>query len=294
MIDLHMHTKYSDGTDDEIEILKQVQAKGLNTISITDHNTALVYEKLENIDISKYYAGEIITGIELNTKVLNVPIEILGYGIDYNIINKSVKNVYLNAEERNKIEAKRLYEKCLSAGIKIDRDCLERYDPTMFTSKFLHQEITKYEENRRLIDDAWNDTKLFYRKYMSNPEGPLYVEMDDLVPEFDTAANLVREAGGLVFIPHIFEYRENSKKILDYILENYKFDGIECYYTTFSKEQTDEVLDVCKKYDLYISGGSDYHGANKPGVEVGTGTGNLKVEDIIINDWIDKIKKYKN
>ena len=51
---------------------------------------------------------------------------------------------------------------------------------------------------------------IFYRRYMSNPECDLYVEMDDLVPEFNVAANLIREAGGLVFIPHIFEYRENA------------------------------------------------------------------------------------
>lgn len=77
MIDLHMHTKYSDGSDSCIEILEKVQDRKLNVISITDHNTALAYEELEKIDIEKYYKGKIISGIELNTKVLNIPIEIL-------------------------------------------------------------------------------------------------------------------------------------------------------------------------------------------------------------------------
>lgn len=77
MIDLHMHTKYSDGSDSCIEILEKVQDRKLNVISITDHNTALAYEKLEKIDIEKYYKEKIISGIELNTKVLNIPIEIL-------------------------------------------------------------------------------------------------------------------------------------------------------------------------------------------------------------------------
>lgn len=286
-----MHTKYSDGTDEAKEILKKVEAKGLNTISITDHNTALVYEELENMNVKDYYSGKIIPGIELNTKVLGVPIEILGYGIDYKKMNVLVNDVYISAKERNKIETKRLLDKCINIGLKLDKDCLDSYDYSMFASKFIHSQIVKYEENKKIVsEDAWNDTKVFYRKYMSNPEGPLYVEMDDFVPDFNTAADLVRKTGGLVFLPHIFEYRENSRKILNYILENYKFDGIEAYYTTFSKEQIEEVLETAKKHNLYISGGSDYHGKAKQNVDVGIGFGNLVVEDKIIDNWKDKVK----
>ena len=294
MIDLHMHTKYSDGSDSCIEILKRVQERNLDVISITDHNTALSYEELEKIEIQDLYKGKIIPGIELNTKVLNIPIEILGYGIDYKKMNELVKNVYIPAEKRNRIEVERLYNKCIKAGIILEENCLERYDSNGFASKFIHSEIIKNEENRKFIsNEAWNDVKVFYRAYMSNPEGILYVEMDDFVPDFNTAANLVREAGGLVFIPHIFEYRENSQKILNFILENYKIDGIECYYTTFSKEQTEKLLEICKKRNLYKSGGSDYHGRNKPGVDVGVGKGNLKIENTIIDDWKEKVKYFK-
>lgn len=285
MIDLHTHTKYSDGTDDIIEYLKKAEGK-VDIISITDHNTALAYEELEKIDIKKYYTGKIIPGIELNTKVLNIPIEILGYGIDYKKMNELVKDIYLPAEERNTIEAKRLYDKCLKMGLKIKENCIEEFDDSMFASKFIHNEIKKNEENRKFItEDAWEDVKIFYRKYMSSPESPLYVEMDDLVPDFNTASNLVRKAGGLVFLPHIFEYRENSIKILNYILENYKFDGIECYYTTFTNKQTKYLLDICEKNNLYKSGGSDYHGLNKPDVNIGIGNGDLNIHNEIINEW---------
>ncbi len=289
MIDLHMHTKYSDGTDTCIELLKHLEEKGLDVVSITDHNTAQAYEELEKIDISKYYKGKIIPGIELNTKVLDIPIEILGYNIDYKIINKLVKEVYLPAERRNKLEAKCLFEKCIKRGLKIDKTCIERFDDSMFASKFIHNEIIKNEENKKFItEDAWKDVRIFYRKYMSSPKSELYVEIDNFVPDFETAANLVKKSGGLVFLPHIFEYRENSKKILDYILKNYNFDGIECYYTTFTEEQTQYLLNVCNKYKKFKSGGSDYHGKNKPNVDVGTGMGNLKIENDIIGDWETK------
>lgn len=294
MIDLHMHTYFSDGTDTEIEILKNAKAKNLSIISITDHNTAKVYEALENVEINNYYNGRIIPGIELNTKALKVPIEILGYGIDYKKMNELVKKLYIPAEERNKIECERLYKKCMDIGIKLEKDCLSRYDGKAFTSKFIQEEIKKFSENESIIPSTFlNDTKTFYRMYMSNPEGPLYVEMDDFVPEFDEAANLVRECGGLVFIPHIFEYRENSEKILDYILKTYKIDGIECFYTTFTKEQSERLVELCKDRNLYMSGGSDYHGKAKPNVDLGVGFGEMRIEESIIDEWKNKVTYYK-
>lgn len=93
---------------------------------------------------------------------------------------------------------------------------------------------------------------------------------------------------GKVFLPHIFEYKDNSKKILDFILDNYSIDGIECYYTTFSKEQSDFLLNICNEKNFLISGGSDYHGTFKPNVELGTGLGNLSVPENILNNWLNR------
>ncbi len=196
MIDLHMHTLHSDGSDSVEDLLTKVQAKGLKTISITDHNSVGAYIVMENINVKDFYDGEIIVGIELNTKVLNIPIEILGYGIDYKVMNELLKGVYLPAEKRNLLEASRLHKKCLKFGLKMEENCVEYFDGSVFASKFILSEIMKYEENKAIIgDEAWGNMKVFYRKYMSNPEGPLYVEMDDIIPDFETAANLVRKAG---------------------------------------------------------------------------------------------------
>ena len=207
----------------------------------------------------------IISGIELNTKALNIPIEILGYGIDYKKMNELVKKVYIPAIERNKIEVKRLYNKCIQAGIILDKNCLDNYKPEMFASVFFHNEITKHEEN-----------KIFYRQYMSDPKTPLYVEMDDFVPDFETASNLVRQAGGLVFIPHIFEYKQNAEPILNYILDNFDIDGIECYYTTFTPEQHDKLIKLCNKI--------------KPDVDIGVGYGDMQIPDNIIESWLNNIR----
>jgi len=196
MIDLHMHTKYSDGTDDVIELLKKAEEKKLNYISITDHNVVDAYEALEKINISDYYSGKIIVGVELNTKVLNVPIEILGYNFDYKLLKEKLQNIYISAEERNKIEFSRLVEKCKNAGIEISDDDISKYDGKSFTSKYIHQIITKDINNKKFFDeDAFNNSIVFYRKYMSDPTSPFYVEMDDIVPDFKTASNLIKEYG---------------------------------------------------------------------------------------------------
>ena len=295
MIDLHIHTNFSDGTEDCINVLKRCEDKKLEYISITDHNTAEAYNELEKINITDYYSGKIISGIELNTKILNIPIEILGYGIDYKKMNELVKKIYISEEDRNTIEIKRLYEKCLKYGIVLDKHFLDNYDKNTFASVLFHKEIIKYTENKNLIsEDAWNDSRCFYRRYMSNPQTPLYVEMDDFVPDFETASNLIRDCNGLVFIPHIFEYKENSDIILKHILDNYKIDGIECFYTSFSKEQHANILKICRDKNLFISGGSDFHGSSKPNVEIGSGYGNLEILSHFIIPWINKIDCLKN
>ena len=290
MIDLHMHTNYSDGTNTCTEILKKAEEKNLTYISITDHNTCKAYDELRKINIKNFYTGKIIKGIELNTKVLGIPIEILGYGVDTDFINKNIDKLYISNRERNIIELKRIYEICVNNNIDVGENFIENYNPEMYASKYLHQIITKNEKNKFLIDeDSWNNRNIFYRKFMSNPDTLFFVNTDDIVPSFKEASKLVKDAGGLVFIPHIYEYRDNAEKILKYILENYRIDGIECFYTTFTKSQSENLIRICKEKNLFTSGGSDYHGDFKPDVDMAIGYGNLKIKEEIINNWKDKI-----
>ena len=290
MIDLHMHTIYSDGTNTCTEILKKAESKKLEIISITDHNTCKAYEELTKPEIRNSFNGKIIRGIELNTKILGIPIEILGYNVNTKYINENISKLYISNKERNIIEVKKIYEICLKNNIDVGNNFIENYDPNMYASKYLHQIITKNESNKKYIDEeSWKNSNVFYRKYMSNPDTLFFVNIDNILPEFDEACKLVKNAGGLVFVPHIFEYRENSEKILKDIIEKHKIDGIECFYTTFSKEQTKFLLDLCDKNHYFISGGSDYHGSFKPDVEMAIGFGNLKIEKKIINDWIEQV-----
>ena len=294
MIDLHVHSKYSDGTDDFVDIFKKAESKNIKILSITDHDNCNFYEKIANINVSDYYTGKLINGIELKTVVKGVPIELLGYGVDVAYINKKVDDIYTAKVENDFIIMERLHENCLKLGLRVDKNIIENYDDSYkYATTYLHEHITSFEENRKFIlnEKAWNDSTSFYRKYMSNPCSNFYISNEDLLPDCDSIINLIKEAGGLVFVPHIYIYGENSMMILDELTNKHDIDGIECYYSHFTDDQSKYLVDYCKEHKLLMSGGSDYHGLGKNGIDLGTGFGNLNVPDNITDNWIDKVVK---
>lgn len=101
-----------------------------------------------------------------------------------------------------------------------------------------------------------------YRGWLTNPKSKFYVEFS-AYPNYKNTINLIHSCVGKVFIPHIFQYGDYSKSILDELLKTGEIDGIECYYPTFTFENTKYLLDICSSRNLLVSGGSDYHGTNK-------------------------------
>ena len=64
-------------------------------------------------------------------------------------------------------------------------------------------------------------------------------------------------------------------------------DGLECFYTTFTKEQSDYLVKVCEEKGMYMSGGSDFHGIRKINHNLGTGHGNLCINESVVKNWIN-------
>ena len=107
MIDLHIHSTNSDGTKTVQEILVEAQKLGLTTISFTDHETCGAYNELEKINVKNYFNGNIINGIELKSQYKDILIDILGYNIDYQKMNKFLEECYSNIS-REKIQEKQI------------------------------------------------------------------------------------------------------------------------------------------------------------------------------------------
>lgn len=292
MIDLHMHTTYSDGTDSFVEILDKAQKIGLKYISITDHDTCEAYNELKNIDIKQHFKGTIIPGIEIKCAYENKLIEILGYKVDTSIINNYMEE-YHKTHSKEILQTKYfniLYERCLQMGLILSNKNDIEFEPKKdWASVAIYKEIKSYNENKeKLPEDLWQNFNTFSKKYCGNPNYKLFIDKSKDYLSLQEAIDLVRKANGLVFIPHIFIYKwsEDQKKLLDDITSKYKIDGIECMHSEFTKEQIEYLLEYTKKNNLFRSGGSDYHGKNKAGIEMAIGKGNLKIPTDFLEKWI--------
>jgi predicted metal-dependent phosphoesterase TrpH len=270
---LHIHTNLSDGEDDWRTVLRKAEEMKLEGISITDHDNCRVYTEMQEPE--RYFSGRIIPGIEMEALVNGISLELLGYGIDTAKMNGRVKGLYLSKEAQNDFILKRLYDNSVAVGMVFSPDVMERYDPAkhFFASVYLHEEMLKFPQNRQYVEDdaSWAHENIFFRRYTGNPESPLFVDQSETTPSAASVIDIIHECGGRAFVPHIFQYDNNSGMLLEALLK-LPIDGIECFYPDFSGEQTASLLDICKKRGLKVSGGSDHHGAHRPNNRLG-GTG---------------------
>lgn len=292
MIDLHIHTNNSDGTDTVEELLKKAETLNLEYISITDHDNCNGYEQLKKINISNFFSGKIIPGIEIKCTYQKRTIEVLGYKINTDVMNRWMQEFY-KYKQRDTLQIKYfnlLYEKCKKMGLVLsDKDKIIWNPQNDWASFTIYSELKKHPENQNIMpEDMWAEFSGFNRKYCNNPEHILYIDKSEDYPTLQQTINAIKEAGGLVFMPHLFIYRwvENKKEFIETLVDNYEIDGLECFYTDFSEEQTQYLINLCNNRKLYKSGGSDYHGLNKEKISLAKGYGNLNIDKNIIQDWI--------
>ena len=294
MIDMHMHTTYSDGADSFIEALKKAESLKLEYISITDHDTCEGYKELAKLDVKKYFSGQIINGVEIKCAYKKRLIEILGYKVDPKVINNFMEKFH-KTKSKEILQQKYfdiLHERCKDMGLVMSKKEDIEFNPkTDWASIKIYNDIKAHEENKlKVPDNFWSEFNIFSKKYCGDVNYPLYIDKSEDYLQLDEAIKLVKDAGGLVFLPHIFIYKwaENKKKLLDDIVAEYDVDGIECMHSEFSQDDIDYLLNYTQKNHFYRSGGSDYHGKNKVGIEMAVGKGNLKIESYLIQDWVNK------
>lgn len=291
MIDLHMHSIHSDGTDTTIELLKKAEKLRLEVIAITDHDKVDAHIELENINVKDYYSGILIKGVELKSTYKSIPIEILGYGINA----KKMKDLIVNqTNSQEKIQPKYLeYIKNIARkiGLKFDEN-VQIDEQHIYASATFANGIYKTEENKDIIEkySIGLDGASFYRNCQSNPNNIFYIDESKDIISAKTVIEQIHEAGGLAFLAHPLIYPfENIWETIETFIKEYKIDGLECYYSLFSDKDTKRLVEICEKYNLYKSGGSDYHGSNKIDINMGTGKGNLNISKEVTKDWLVKI-----
>lgn len=291
MIDLHIHTNNSDGSDSVIDVLKKAQKHELSYMSITDHESVNGHYELRNIDVKQYFSGKIIPGVELKNYYKDRVIDILAYNIDIDKFNEYLEKNYKNKTHRmlETKNLKHLYKQAKTYGLTLDPIEEIKWDSDSdWGSVIVYNEIKKHPENEAKVPkDLWESFSNFKKDYVYNRNNMFFLDKKDDYPSPAETVKQVHLAGGVAFLAHVHEYKWVKDKIqyITELVEDSNLDGIECYYSNFTEEQIKELLEYCKKNHLYTSGGTDYHGTKRPSVEIGVGKGNLRIPDEIIKDW---------
>ncbi|WP_017416537.1 PHP domain-containing protein [Clostridium tunisiense] len=286
MIDLHIHTTTSDGSDEPKDILIKAQQLDLKYISITDHNSLGAYEKLKDINIHNYFQGKLIPGCEFSAVHNGKPIEILGYGIDFDTIASSGLISDANFYERENDYLKKLIEICKNLNLKYSNNL--SIDGKYFATQIIHNDLRKYPENKKhLGTEVYESMNVFYRTCINNVESPFFIDMLKDWFTVEEVAATIKKAGGKSFLAHLYGYyADNYEDFLNSIISLNALDGVECYHSLHSIEKTKQLLNYCKEHNLYACGGSDYHGKLKPSVKMGESIIDTKIPFDILKPWL--------
>ncbi len=282
MIDLHIHSNHSDGEYSVSEILETVYKSGVKTFSITDHNTVNAYLEIREKKLMDKYDMKLIPGVEINVKYKDISFEVLGYNIDIDKMKSYLDENY-NLKDKMEEEFNILYNNLVNNGLKLD-GCTFNKD-TDWSSYSLYNAVKSNIENKVLIgEEMWNSRQLLFRNICSNKDFFLYTDLSSLYLNINDVVKMIRSCGGKVFIAHLFVYGfSNHLELLDELVKSNLIDGVECYYSAFTKEQNNTLVDYCKNNNLLISGGSDYHGSIRP-YKIGYGLGDLGIDEELIFD----------
>ena len=280
IIDMHTHTNYSDGELSPQELIRLAIDKKIGTLAITDHNTI---EGLKTIDrkseIIEKSGIRVINGIELSAKSNVGRMHILGYGIDLNnqLLNKKMsdlKDISINSVLSIIEQIKRDY------GIRFRYDDIKelvnanhnlgRPDLAKLCIKYGYASTVDEAFNKYLIE-AYNKTRKTSNKL-----------------QYQECLELIIKSGGIPVLAHpkSLGLREKEFLVLLKDMISCGLKGIEVYHSSHTKEEMKYYLEIANKYDLLISGGSDFHGRIvKPDIELGSGkNNNIKIKKLSLLD----------
>lgn len=289
MIDLHTHTKNSDGTWSTKELLIKAENLGLEAFSITDHDTVKAYIEIEQSkELQSIFKGDLIKGVELNCVFDGIKIEILAYNFDLHPVNEWLESYYTTEKNRNRLieEFNDLVNICNNKKIRIENNL--HYNPDKeYPVDVIYYSIVKFEENKKFFtDEQWKDKGLFFRTCTVDKNFILYRDFSKQMPTLEFFNQFIHKYNGKIFLAHLYKYQLGDYiSYLDKIVEKNLIDGVEVYHSSFTNEQIKILEKYCANNGLLMSGGSDCHGERKKERKLGIGYGNLNINKEIIKQW---------
>lgn len=315
MVDLHVHSTCSDGTFTPEELVDYAIKKGLTAFALTDHDTVSGLDRAinyadslrqaeasssvtastgspsvpsEGTSVSKYSNAafpdtdsfsnhdvqipQVVPGIELSTEYQGKDIHMVGLFIDYHQPDfaRYLEDFIHSRENRNKKMCALLREH----GIDITYEAL--------LAEFPGAVITRAHFARYLLSHGYiQSLKEAFDRYVGD-RCPCFVPREKVTPA--QAVELILGAGGVPVLAHPILYHMSDDRLEALVaeLKSIGLVGIEAIYSTYNTAEERQIRGLASKYGLKISGGSDFHGANKPKIDLGTGWGKLYVPDEVL------------
>ena len=276
-IDLHVHSTASDGTYTPAELIKLAHETGLLAIALTDHDSVDGIEEARRA--ADNFQIELIPGTEFSTEYQGKEIHVVGLYIDHK--NKALADQLREfrdcRDNRNEKMTLRLQEEGFSIPYE---DLLKTFPDCVLT----RAHIARYLLDTKQVSSISE----VFDKYIGDG-CKCYVDRPKVTPM--DAVSLIHQAGGTAFLAHPCLYKMKRHELTAMLdeLADAGLDGIEAVYSCNQGSDEKDFKSLASNYHMIISGGSDFHGTNKPYIKLGTGKGNLKIPYSILED----IKTYR-
>lgn len=274
MIDLHVHSNCSDGSLTPGELVLLARSAGLSAFALTDHDTTDGID--EAVRAAEGTGPEVIPGIEFSTRYLHRDVHILGYFMDHRAESFQQKlHEFLSARDiRNRQMCERIRE---HTGFPISMETLTAYFPNAV--------ITRAHMAAWLVDRGHVQTRqIAFDKYLGE-HAACFVPKAEVTPA--DAIRLIRSHGGVPVLAHPLLYALSKKQLHQLVgeLKEHGLMGIEAVYVLNRGSDEAFVRSLAEQHRLLITGGSDFHGKNKPNIRLGTGINSgLSVPETLLDE----------
>lgn len=275
LIDLHVHSNASDGSLTPTEVADEAMRMGLSAIALTDHDT--IDGIPEILEYTKDKPLEVVPGIELSCYYNNREVHILGFYMDYTnpALNEELSELKKAREGRNL----KMVELMQADGLPVTMEKLLHGNPDSV--------ITRAHFARVLVEEGvCKDKEAAFKKYIGIG-CKYYLPKPQVTCE--TAMRILTTYSKGAFLAHPLLYHLGYAQIEELLtyLKSLGLKGVEAYHSSNNAYESDKLRSMAMKLGLGISGGSDFHGAVKPNIQMGKGRGGMKISMHIL----DEIKK---
>lgn len=251
--DLHCHSTCSDGTLTPEELVRLAYDKGLNGLSITDHDNTEAYELA--LPVARQLNFPLIPGVEFSASLKGVSVHILGY---------SFTSGHPALKALCDRQAARRLDRNMMILANLDKLGLPLSIEEVISISGCQHTIGRPHIALAMIKKGYVESiQKAFKKFLGEGK-PAFATGSHITPEETIEAIHAAQGFAIIAHPHLIVHNRSLKQLLEM-----NFDGLECFYSRFQKEQNKRWVTICQKKGWIMTGGSDFHGDVKPNVSLG-------------------------